>query len=67
MGTHYGKGGISNRKHRAGGHNGPSPKFKQNRTREANQELSEQERRRSKKAGTFYASVSEALKNEKLR
>lgn len=67
MSKHYGRGGISSRRHGIGGHNGPSPKFKQNRAREANKEIAQNSRRKSKKAGTFYASVSEALKSEKSR
>jgi hypothetical protein len=62
MSNQFGRGGMGSHKHATSGRSGPSPKAKQNRAREATQEMQQRQKRAAKRRATgLYASISEAL------
>lgn len=61
------RGGLGSRKHGISGRGGPSPKAKQNKTREANTELEATQKKKAKRksAGVVHTSVADALKAQR--
>jgi hypothetical protein len=68
MSTHSGKSGMGSHKHAVSGTAGRSPRFKQNRQREANSAAAERAKRDAKKklVDTF-GSVQEAMEKHRTR
>ncbi len=64
-----GRKGMGDHKHGTSGHAGHSPRFKQNRERESNQELAAEQTKTSRRrsVGLTHSSVSEAGKAFKPR
>jgi len=60
-----GRGGMGSRKHGTSGHSGKPPRFKQNAVREANRELTVQQKAQQKRksVGLNSSSVAEAMRN----
>lgn len=60
---HSSRGGIGMRKHGRGGNGGPSPRYKQNQTRENNERLAEDENKRRNR-GKMHGSVRQAFEEK---
>jgi len=64
-----GRGGMGSHKHGVSGHNGPSPRQKQNLSRDANREmeLEREQKRKRENANPKFGSMQELLASRKTR